>query len=117
MSDNNGNGVISRDAFFAACKARAITKVNVPDVGNVNIRKLTLGKLKSFDKTADNFDRAKMLILESIVDGNSEPIFQSLEEVDSLEMPIFKALSEAVSEVNALKVGEDATKNSGTAKT
>ncbi len=116
MSENK-NGVLSRDAFFNACKSRAITKVNVPDVGNVNIRKITLGQLKGFDVAEDNYARAKMLILHSVVDGNSDPIFQSIAEVDTLEMPIFKALSEAVAEVNALKVDEAAIKNSETAKT
>lgn len=118
MSENNGsNNIISRDAFFAACRARSIAKVHVPDVGNVNIRKLTLGQLKTFDKATDNYERAKLLILESVVDGNLVPIFQTLDEVDTLEMPIFKALSEAVSDVNALKVTEQEIKNSETAKT
>ncbi len=117
MSENNGNSIISRDAFFAACKARSVVKTYLPDIGNVNIRKLTLGQLRSFDDAADNYVRAKMLILESIVDGNLQPIFKTIEEVDTLEMPLFKAMSDAVSDVNALKVGEVEIKNSATAKT
>ncbi len=113
MSENNGNSILGRDAFFAACKARAVTKAYVPDVGNVNIRKLTLGQLRTFDDAKDNYEKAKMLILNSVVDGNAEPIFRTLEEVDDLEMITFKALSEAVSDVNALtKVTEASVKNS-----
>jgi len=115
MSDNNN--ILSRDAFFAACKARMVTSADIQGWGRVNIRKLTLGQLRLFDEAKDNYERAKMLIFESIVDGNSKQIFQSLEEVDELEMPLFKALSEAVSDVNALKpVSEDELKNSVTAK-
>lgn len=117
MSDNNGrNGVISRDAFFAACKSRAVVVVDLPEefgIGRVNVRKLTLGQIKEFDAAADNYERAKLLILHSIVDGNANRIFESLTEVDTLEMPLFKALSEAVADVNALtKISEEATKNS-----
>lgn len=117
----NGNGtnnIFTRDAFFAACKARAVVAADIAGWGKVNVRKLTLGQLKSFDDARDNYERAKLLILHSIVDGNADPIFRAVEEIDSLEMPLFKALSEAVSDVNALKaVGEDATKNSETART
>lgn len=116
----NGNGtnnILTREAFFSACKARSVTTIDVPDWGKINIRKLTLGQLKSFDDAKDNYERAKLLILHSIVDGNAKPIFESMEEVDSLEMPLFKALSEAVSDVNALKTGETDIKNSETART
>lgn len=111
MSDKKTNGVLGRDAFFAACKARAVVQVDIPNVGSVNILKLTLGKLKTFDAAEDNYERAKLLILHSVVDGNSEPIFKTVDEVDSMEMPIFKSLSEAVADVNALAVTEDKAKN------
>ncbi len=111
------NGILSRDAFFAACKSHMVTAVSLEDGGMVNIRKLTLGQLKKFDDATDNFVRAKMLILDSVVDGNHEPIFQSLEEVDTLDMALFKALSEAVTTINALNVTEATLKNSETAKT
>lgn len=116
----NGNGnsnILSRDAFFAACQARAVVTVDVPGWGKINVRKLTLGQLRQFDNARDNYERAKLLILNSIVDGNAAPIFQSIEEVDTLEMPLFKALSEAVASVNALNVGEADLKNSETART
>lgn len=112
MSGNNGsNHILSREAFFEACKARAVISVDLPTWGKVNIRKLTLGQLRSFDEAKDNYERAKLLILHSIVDGNARQIFETMEEVDSLEMPLFKALSEAVADVNALNVTEAAVKN------
>lgn len=119
MSGTNGstNGILSRDAFFAACKSHMVTAVDLEDGGRVNIRKLTLGQLKKFDDATDNFVRAKMLILDSVVDGNHEPIFQSLEEVDTLDMALFKALSEAVTSINALNVTDATLKNSETVKT
>jgi hypothetical protein len=114
MSDNH---ILTREAFFEACKARRVSVVELPGIGRVNIRRLTLGQLKLFDEAKDNYERAKLLILHSIVDRNSEPIFATTDEVDQLEMPVFKALSDAVTDVNALKVDETAIKNSATAKT
>lgn len=120
MSDGNGNGtgsIFTREAFFAVCKARAVVTAEIKGWGKVNVRKLTLGQLKSFDDAKDNYERAKLLILHSIVDGDAKPIFGKVEEIDALEMPLFKALSEAVSDVNALKVTEADSKNSVTAQT
>jgi len=111
------NGILSRDAFFASCKARMVTRVNLEDGGCINIRKLTLGQLRAFDDAKDNFERAKLLILHSVVDGSHNPIFQSLEEVDMLDMALFKTLSEAVTDVNALGATDATIKNSETART
>ena len=115
MSENNG--VFSRDAFLAARKTRAIVTVNVADWGYFNVRKLTLGQLRKIDEATDNYERAKLLILESILDNANEPIFKSVEDVNELEMSLFKALSDMVAEVNALKIKDEDIKNSEPATT
>lgn len=113
------NGVLSRDAFFKACEDRRFVNVELPDgAGSVKIRKLTLGKLRVFDEAKDNYERAKLLIRHSVYDSNGQPIFNTLEEVDStLEMPMFKVLSEAVTSVNGLGAVEADAKNSEAATT
>lgn len=113
----SANSVLSKEAFFAACANQRMRPSTIPNFGTVNVLKMTLAQIKDFEKEADNFDRAVLMVQHAIADASGNAIFASKDEVAALPITIFNDLSKAVSEVNSLKNPEDAAKNSGPATT
>jgi hypothetical protein len=67
-------------------------------LGVVFMRQLLAKDVLDYDEKTDNRQATVQMILKSIVTEDSAPLFADADEVESLPLPIFGALSNAITE-------------------
>ncbi len=112
----SSNALITREAFFAACEAASpkteIVSVACPELGGeIHVLVLSAGDVEEIDRRAKgDFDRAMLIVQESVVDADGKKMFQQRQQVAALKSPVFTALSQAVGKASKIDV-ESLAKN------
>jgi len=106
--EKNTNATLARDAFFAAIEAASpkteIVAGECPELGgDINIKILTAGEIEDIDRRAKgDFDRAILIVYESVMDQDGHKMFTSRSQVAALKSPVFTALSQAVGKASKI---------------
>ena len=92
-------------------KRARIETVEVPEVGTVRIRRLSLGDLDELGKLESGMPWVTALLRRSVVDEEGQPVFGSDAEVNATDHLVLAAIRKAAMELNQFNLVE-AKKNS-----
>lgn len=85
-------------------KERRVETVNVPEVGMIPVRRLSLAQLDAIEAISDGKASNAELIRQAIVNEEGNPVFATDKEVFATDWIIVKALLDAALKVNRLDV-------------
>jgi hypothetical protein len=111
--------MLNREQFFAATPAIQTEDVEVPGMGVVRVRTVSVGDRCRLEFASEGKDREgyrARLVVASAVDEDGKPLFtyEDVDKINALPAYVIDPIVEAVMRLNALSASdvEDARKNS-----